>query len=382
MTYQAQELNNVKVHCSDPWHVGLDATIHELNYGPLQLDSQIAPTRYKPQTDLLIDGIETWPKDWSVKLKLIIHSDGKADEKWLNVIHFTTGVNNGIFGARLPSLWLYKTETEKLFALYIDKNDNDGSFSSDYDGYEPYELNQEYVIQFQTEPAMLDGQNIHRSWFSIDGVIIGSFYNYPNTVEDLMVYCGDPWHYGADATINELEYGPLLGIEQGPRSYKPQVDFLVDQIQTWPKEWFVKMKVLVYDLNSSHQWNTLIHFTNDGNQEKYGDRIPALWINKQDETFVFFIDTMDSNINWQTLRHSWAGQIEFDREYEIHIRSEAVLHQGLNIHKISGSIDGVEVCSVYNYQAEALQDVNVYVGDPYYGVVNSVVKDLEYGPIN
>ena len=29
------------------------------------------------------------------------------------------------------------------------------------------------------------------------------------------VYCGNTWHYGADATIHQMNYGPLLNFQQG-----------------------------------------------------------------------------------------------------------------------------------------------------------------------
>ena len=169
----------------------------------------------------------------------------------------------------------------------------------------------------------------------------------------------------------------------GPISYKPQVDFLIDQIQTWPKEWFVKFKVIVHDFNTPDIWNTLIHFTIGENFGTYGERVPGFWIHKPTETFTFSFDYKDSQISWQLYRFDWSGQIELGREYDIHIQSEAAFHERQNIHKIWGSIDGVEVCSVYNYQAEILQNVKIYVGNPWHGVFSqSVVKDLEYGPLN
>ena len=137
--------------------------------------------------------------------------------------------------------------------------------------------------------------------------------------------------------------------------------------------------MIVHDFNSDNNWNTLVHFTIGGDFGTYGERVPGLHIFKPTKTFNFSFDYINSGTSWQLFTENWSGQIELGREYDIHIQSEAVLHNGQNIHKIWGSIDGVEVCSVYNYQAEVLQNVNIYVGDPWYGVLSqSVMKDLEY----
>ena len=73
----------------------------------------------------------------------------------------------------------------------------------------------------------------------------------------------------------------------GLRSYQIKQNFLVDQIQTWPKEWFVKFKLVVTAFNSPYEWPIILHFTTGGNKGTFGNRIPALWFKNPEKEIGF-----------------------------------------------------------------------------------------------
>ena len=73
----------------------------------------------------------------------------------------------------------------------------------------------------QTETAEMDGNQIHKIWLSIDDVIVGVVYNYDaREFDDVKVYASNIWYEAGDATIKEMDYGPI------EYSDKPKGDIL------------------------------------------------------------------------------------------------------------------------------------------------------------
>ena len=81
-----------------------------------------------------------------------------------------------------------------------------------------YEENKEYNIQIQTEAANFNGSQIHKVWISVNNIIVGVGYNYnAEVLNDVKVYCGNPWKDVFDTTIKDFDYGALSssGLTQG-----------------------------------------------------------------------------------------------------------------------------------------------------------------------
>ena len=178
----------------------------------------------------------------------------------------------------------------------------------------------------------------------------------------------------------------ILFLTLGPKSYKVRKDFLIDQIQTWPTEWFVKFKLIVntLDIGSAEVWYNVIHFTEGESNEQYGTRIPALFINKLKQKMAFFIDYKRSDGTYTHYYSELNEPIEIGREYHIQFRSEAIVHNGQNIHKVSASVEGGTVSNEFanNYYAEVFNNVKIYASNPWFDSLKDTIKDLEIGPLN
>ena len=48
---------------------------------------------------------------------------------WTNVIHFTTGVPKGVYGCRIPSVWIQNTHHKLYIASAVNGNFNSGNYS-------------------------------------------------------------------------------------------------------------------------------------------------------------------------------------------------------------------------------------------------------------
>ena len=137
------------------------------------------PRSYKVQKGLIVDEIEIWPREWTVKTRFIIHSNPLEDTTiWANIIHFTEGADHNVYGSRIPALFLQRHE--KWMHLSINIINSDGDYENFFNTV-PYEVNKEYDVVFQTESTSTTtsgGQEIYKSWFSVNGVVIEERLNY------------------------------------------------------------------------------------------------------------------------------------------------------------------------------------------------------------
>ena len=152
-------------------------------------------------------------------MKLILHdASTTSSNDFFSVLQFTSiqGVTNHQYGTRVPGLW-YKRQGN-YFHFNVDVYNNALTYEKYVSEVATYEVNREYNIHMQTEAAIFNGNQIHKTWISVDNIIVGVGYNYnAQVLNDVKVYCGNPGTDLLDTTIKDLEYGPLnsLSLIQG-----------------------------------------------------------------------------------------------------------------------------------------------------------------------
>ena len=124
----------------------------------------------------------------------------------------------------------------------------------------------------------------------------------------------------------------------------------------------------------------MIHFTTAGDCCQYGTRQPGYFINTNDKKFHFIFINIDENTAEQ-IHEFLSEEIEFGREYNIHMQTETAEMDGNQIHKIWLSIDDVIVGVIYNYDAREFDDVKVYTSNIWYEAGDATIKEMDYGPI-
>ena len=123
-----------------------------------------------------------------------------------------------------------------------------------------------------------------------------------------------------------------------------------------------------------------MQLTQGPERNSYGTRIPGFWLYKTTSTFLFKVDIYNQALSYKQFAVTDIPY-ESNREYSIHIQTEAVILNGSSIHKVWISIDDEIVGVGYNYGAKVLNNVKVYCEGPWYDAINATVLDLDYGPL-
>ena len=124
---------------------------------------------------------------------------------------------------------------------------------------------------------------------------------------------------------------------------------------TWNKVYRVSFSIIVNKLPHA-QWTNVIHFTTGGNGEVYGDRVPAVWINKGGQSF--HICSAVSG-NWNVAKDY---KFSFGKQYDITIQQSK--QNGKYWYEIL--INNILRLRVHNTKPIIFSNVREYISDPWY----------------
>ena len=105
----------------------------------------------------------------------------------------------------------------------------------------------------------------------------------------------------------------------------------------------------------THVWTNVFHFTAQGNGHKYGDRIPAFWINRQG--YFHICSAVNGNANY-------CKNFNFKLQKFYQVTIQQVNEFGKCWYEIV--IDGVSILKIENKQAKRFSSVRLYASDPWY----------------
>ena len=129
---------------------------------------------------------------------------------------------------------------------------------------------------------------------------------------------------------------------------------LVKSFQHWGDVFSVDFAIGVTKLPSVN-WTNVFHFTVNGDNADYGDRIPALWIHKDGYFRISF------NINDNQYYHK-------DFEFVLGQKYHIILKQFIEGEKYwyEVKINGESKYHTENTQPQIYDDVKLYASDPWY----------------
>ena len=115
----------------------------------------------------------------------------------------------------------------------------------------------------------------------------------------------------------------------------------------------IEFSIKVNKLPSS-TWTNVFHFTADGANGKYGDRIPALYIHK--DGYFQVCSAVNDNENYIV-------DIDFEvgRQYQMAI----LQYRNQTQHWYEVMIDGTYKCQIENTQPRSFPNVKFYASDPW-----------------
>ena len=141
---------------------------------------------------------------------------------------------------------------------------------------------------------------------------------------------------------------------------------MVQEIPKWGYQFRVSADVTV-DQNSPHLWTNVYHLTKGGSISEYGDRIPALFANRNG--YFAISSSVNGNSN-----HWYIVNYEVGQKYNIIIQ-QYQNENGKVMYEII--IDGLLMYSIENQQPKDFDNVKVYVSDPWTYPFNGWIENFE-----
>ena len=133
---------------------------------------------------------------------------------------------------------------------------------------------------------------------------------------------------------------------------------VVQEFQNWSVIYSVEFDITV--TNPGFGWTNVFHFTANGDQANYGDRIPALFINSDG---YFHICSAVNDI----VSYCESTAFELGKQYQITIRQ--FKSGGTYWYEII--IDGESKIKIENTQPQSFSSVKLYTSNPWYNHFSS-----------
>lgn len=122
-------------------------------------------------------------------------------------------------------------------------------------------------------------------------------------------------------------------------------------------------------------WSNLLHLTTGGDQGKYGERNPAIFVYGSSTPFLTVASAINGNINEHQNYTDINGIVGIPTNTWIVITvAQKFEHEYYNY---SVKIDNNLAHSAENKQPVDLTDVKVYTSDPWYAPLNGTIRRLE-----
>ena len=136
-------------------------------------------------------------------------------------------------------------------------------------------------------------------------------------------------------------------------------------------EWIVSFTIRMTTLSTSAEWCNLIHLTQNGDNEAYGDRTPAVFLRGTPSVLnTFFMASVDGNKN-HVYESSQIPKINEMTHFEIHQR-----YVSGGKYRYFIKINGQEIYSTINDDARQFYNVKVYAGNPWYVACPGFIKNF------
>jgi len=298
------------------------------------------------------------PTDYSLKFTIepkdVIDSSG-------SIIHFTTGGNGGRYSL-WPAIFLYAHTTK--MQVYTGDNYKDDRY---HDLPYQLELHKKHSIEVHVYGT--------KSSIYVNGNLAAQMTIGPRVqLDQVNVYIGDPWHKPANAVISDISFTEAVdntptfvsnyfysGSQLITRSVDGQPDAVVINPPTdYSLRFTIEPKGYIDDTGS------IILFTTGGNGGQYGQRVPGIWFLPSTTRFKVYTYT-DSD-----------GDIYYTLPYELELNKK----HSIEVH-VYGTKSSVYVNGALAYQKTIgtrtqLEQVNVYIGQPWNEPANATISDISF----
>ena len=140
------------------------------------------------------------------------------------------------------------------------------------------------------------------------------------------------------------------------------------------KEWIVSFTLRLASLSGSGQYCNVIHLTQNGDVQAYGDRIAAVFLGKRGSEPTYKEIRFSSGINGRVNKvHAISLIPEGEKPINIEIH-QRYLNEGK--YRVLTMLNGKQLSSNINEDARQFKKVKVYVGNPWMISCPGYIKNL------
>ncbi|KAJ2991294.1 hypothetical protein HDV02_003864 [Globomyces sp. JEL0801] len=371
----ATPTGTAQLFMSDNWHTPANAIISQVTYDPcpdviplltpkdtcdtipLELpSSSLQQGYYLGQINVR--------SNYEIEFDMVING---VTNDWGSIMHFSlTGNNYGVVGDRVPGIWLYPKST----MIHIPQ-DAGTTINQHRNPGKELELNKLYHVTVRSVGSTVKIY-LNDNWYYTH-TLIGEK---PTGIAHL--FASDPWYAPANVLISNIVYNPC------PSGPKPIVPSLTCDLVTLLKEpsqlenanllgniYVHNHYAITFDLVINGvvpSWGSILHITQDGNNDKVGDRIPGIWLYPGDTKLLVSQDSFTSRNQFGTPGVS----LDIGKLYMIRVE---IVDQTVTVFVNS---------NVY-YQRTISGDrpngyAKVFVADPWHTPANAIISNVYYSP--
>ena len=141
-------------------------------------------------------------------------------------------------------------------------------------------------------------------------------------------------------------------------------------ITTLSNEWIVHIKFKMIGNNVGDQgYCNVFQMTQNGGGENYGDRSPCIYYKKDGNLF-----SITSAVNGIIAYPYYVQPVQFNTEYNVEIHQR---YKSGGVYKYSILLNGQEIHSADNTQAQQFYNVKVYTSNPWAHPCNGTISVMK-----
>jgi len=354
------QLEQVNVYIGQPWNEPANATISDISFTEavdntptfvsnyFYSGSQLLPQSVDGQPDAVVINP---PTDYS--LRFTIEPKGVIDN-WGSIMKIST--NSGTYGKRVPAIFFRPRSTQ----LHISINSVDSGETQH--NLPELELNKKHSIEvhvYGTKSSVYVNGNLAET------LPIGTRMQ----LDQVNVYIGNEEREPANAVISDISFTEAVDntptfvsdyFYSGSQLITRSVDGQPDAVMINPPTDY-SLRFTIEPKGVIDDYVSIIHFTTGGNNGQNGRRVPAIWF--LPSTTKLRIDYFGRG-RYQDL----PSQLELHKKHSIEVH---VYGRTASVH-----VNGALASQVTIGTRAQLDQVNVYIGDPWYPAANAVISDI------
>ena len=325
--------------------------------GYAQLDQ--GPTKFWKhlQTEVKFNNVLQVIPKWGAQFRVsaYITVTDSLIHKRENIFHFTQGGSKAQYGDRIPAMWANRNG----YFTIVSAVSGDNNHRFDY----PYNLGKQYHVVIQ-QHLNSDGKVMYE--IIIDGLLKHAVENnLPRDFTNVKAYVSNKWQKPFDGLVEDFEF-----TDNSPDWKQTEVKFnnVIQTIPKWGAQFRVSAYITVTDSHFIVKRENIFHFTQGESKAQYGDRIPAMWADRNGYFRIISAVSGDKN-------HRFVFPYDLGRQYHVLIQQH--LNSGGKVmYKII--IDGLLMYEIENTLPQNFTNVKVYLSNKWQQPFDGLVTDFEF----